>query len=188
MGATTWQSTSLCGHLKAPSSRAACLRKRVLRSGYWWKIWPNSPRLVWEKIGERHHSALWKTGCRWASLLPLICWQGLEDGNKGVSAEIPEPIAATPRRADSTTSDLSCHSKESWLDHFGLINKFLLPLKSCHHQQNNNARWPTTSEDQWTRNHAGPMVVTISLAFYKDFLLLLSISFLFPVFPISLSK
>ena len=106
---------------------------------------------------------MWKTGWRWASLLPLICWQGLEDGNKGVSAEIPEPIAATPRRADSTTSDLSCHSKESWLDHFGLINKFLLPLKSCHHQQNNNARWPTTSEDQWTRNHAGPMVVTISL-------------------------
>ena len=34
-------------------------------------------------------------------------------GNKGVSAEIPEPEAATPRRADSTTLDLSCHSKDS---------------------------------------------------------------------------
>ena len=50
MGATMWQSTSL-RHLKAPSSRAACLQKRVLRSGYWWKIWPNSPSLVWENWG-----------------------------------------------------------------------------------------------------------------------------------------
>ena len=48
-----------------------------------------------------------------ASLLPLICWQGQEDWNKGVSAEIPEPEAATPRRADSTTLDLSCHSRGS---------------------------------------------------------------------------
>jgi len=47
------------------------------------------------------------------SLLPLICWQGLEDGNKGVFAEIPKPEGATPKRADSSTLDLSCHSKES---------------------------------------------------------------------------
>jgi len=40
------------------------------------------------------------------SLLPLICWQGLEGGNKGVSAEIPKPEAATPKGADSTTLDL----------------------------------------------------------------------------------
>ena len=39
------------------------------------------------------------------SILPLICWQGPEDGNKAVSAEIPVPVAATPRRADSTTLD-----------------------------------------------------------------------------------
>ena len=47
------------------------------------------------------------------SMLPLICWQGQEDRNKGVSAEIPEPEAATPRRADSTTLDLSCNCKDS---------------------------------------------------------------------------
>jgi len=40
------------------------------------------------------------------SLLPLICWQGPEDENKGVSAEIPKPEAATPNRPDSTTLDL----------------------------------------------------------------------------------
>ena len=47
------------------------------------------------------------------SILHLICWQGLEDGNKGVFAEIPKPEGATPKRADSSTLDLSCHSKES---------------------------------------------------------------------------
>ena len=47
------------------------------------------------------------------SLLPLIYWQGSEGGNKGISAEIPEPEAATPRRPDSTALDLSCHSKDS---------------------------------------------------------------------------
>ena len=87
-----------------------------------------TPAWFW-KIGEWYHHAPWKTGCRWASLLPLICWQGPEDGNKGVSAEIPEPVAATPRRADSTTSGSSRHSKESWLNHFGLINTFVLPLE-----------------------------------------------------------
>jgi len=49
------------------------------------------------------------------SLLPLVCWQSLEDDNKGASAEIPEPVAATPRRADSTTLDLQismyCHHR-----------------------------------------------------------------------------
>ena len=34
------------------------------------------------------------------SMLPLMCWQGPEDGNKGVFAEIPEPGAANPKRAD----------------------------------------------------------------------------------------
>ena len=53
MGASMWQSTSLCGHFEAPSFRAVCLWKRVLRSVYWWKIWPvtNSPSLVWENWG-----------------------------------------------------------------------------------------------------------------------------------------
>ena len=41
-----------------------------------------------------------------ASMFPLLCWQGPEDDNKGISAEISEPVAATPRRADSTTLDL----------------------------------------------------------------------------------
>jgi len=48
-----------------------------------------------------------------ASMLPLICWQDPRDGNKGVSAEIPTSEAATPKSSDSTTLDLSCHSKES---------------------------------------------------------------------------
>ena len=101
MGATVLQSASLW-HLKAPSSRNACLWKRVLtgrRSGLISPAW-------WGKIGERYHRALWETGCRWASLLPLICWQGSKDDNRGVSAEIPKPKSATPRRADSTTLDL----------------------------------------------------------------------------------
>jgi len=63
-----------------------------------------------------------------SSLLPLICWQGPEDVNKEVSAEILKPEADTPKRADSTTSDLSCHSKERQHDHFGIINKFVLLL------------------------------------------------------------
>ena len=37
------------------------------------------------KTGEWYHRALWKTGYRWTSLLPLKCWQGPEDDNKGVS-------------------------------------------------------------------------------------------------------
>jgi len=37
--------------LKAPSSRAVCLQKRVFRSGYWQKIWPNSPSFLWENWG-----------------------------------------------------------------------------------------------------------------------------------------
>ena len=71
-------------------------------------------------------------------------------GTKAVSAEIPEPVAATPRRSDSTTLDSSYHSKESRLDHFGLINKFVLPSQSssspCH--QSNNTQQLTTTEDQ----------------------------------------
>jgi len=41
-----------------------------------------------------------------ASLFPLICWQDPENGNKGVSAEIPKLEAATTKRTDSTTLDL----------------------------------------------------------------------------------
>ena len=114
------------------------------------------------KIGERHHRALWKTGCRWASLLPLICWQGPEDDNKGIFAEIPEPVAAAPRRADSTTSDLSYHSKESWLDHFGLTNKFVLP-SSLSLSPWTPLSTETTPDDppllkinDWTMNYVGP--------------------------------
>ena len=47
------------------------------------------------------------------SLLPLVCWQGPEDRNKGVPAEIQKPEAVTSKRADSTTLDLeislNCH-------------------------------------------------------------------------------
>ena len=142
------------------------------------------------KIGELYHCILWKTGCSWASLLPLICWQGLEDGNKGVSAEIPEPEAATPRRADSTTLDLSCHSKDSWLNHFGLVNKFVLPLKSgC--RQWNNAWQTTTTEDQWLnyKPHWTCGGDYLPLALYKDSLLLFPIfSIALLPFPISLNK
>ena len=161
MGATMWQSASLW-HLKALSSRAACLQKRVLRSGYWQKIWPNSLSLVWENWGtpplcpvkNRMQMGIW------ASLLPLICWQGPEDDNKGISAEIPEPVAATPRRADSTTSDSSCHSKESWLSHYGLKNKFVLPLEIVamitivvvNRTMPND---PLLKISDWTMNHIG---------------------------------
>jgi len=85
------------------------------------------------KLGNDTIVSCEKTGCRWASLLPFFFWQGPEDGKKGVSAEIPESEAATPRRADSTPLDLSCHSEESRLEHFRLIHKFVLPVKShCH--------------------------------------------------------
>jgi len=80
------------------------------------------------------------------SILPLICWQGPEDDKKAVSAEIPEPVAANPRRADSTTSDSSCHSKESWLDHFGLINKFVQPLQS--QSSSSSSPWTSLSTEQ----------------------------------------
>ena len=36
------------------------------------------------------------------SLFPLIFWQGPEDGNKGVSAEIPKPEAITIREMART--------------------------------------------------------------------------------------
>ena len=116
------------------------------------------------KTGEWYHRVLWKTACRWAYLLPLICWQGSEDGNKGVSAEIPEPVAATPRRADSTTLDSSCHSKENWLNHFGLIIKFVLPLEILAMVAIiiNRATMPNDPPllkiNDWTMNHVGPMV------------------------------
>ena len=50
------------------------------------------------------------------SILPLICWEDQEDGNKRSSCWDPRAR--------------SCHSKKSWLNHFGLINKFVLPLES----------------------------------------------------------
>ena len=139
---------------------------------------------VWcGRTGERCHRAPWKTGCRWASLLPLICWQGPEDGNKAVSVQIPEPVAATLRRADSTTLDLSCHSKESWLDHFGLINKFVLPsqsslspLWSTEHPLTHHY-WRSMTELWTTLDHGGDY---LPLASYTDSLLL------FPIFSIAL--
>ena len=115
MGATVWQSTSF-QHLKAPSSRAACLRKRVLRIGYWWKIWPNSPSLVWENWGT---TPSYSVKNRMQMDIPASSY--LLRPRRWISAEIPDPVAATPRRADSTTLDSSCHSKESWLNHFGLL-------------------------------------------------------------------
>ena len=110
-----------------------------------------------------------KTGYNFASLsflLPTdINLQGLEDGNKGV----PEAR--------------SCHSRNSWLNHFRLINKFVLSLlvavnwttqpPMTHHY------WRSTSE-LWAMLETS---VVTSLAFYKDSLLVLSISFLSPVFP-----
>ena len=51
-----------------------------------------------------------------ASILPLICWQGQGDGNKRSSCWDPKAR--------------SCHSKKSWLNHFGFINKFVLPSQS----------------------------------------------------------
>jgi len=97
-------------------------------------------------------------------------WQGPEDGNKGVSAEIREPEAATPRRANSTTLHLSCHFKESWPNHFGLINKFVLPLEIVTVVTVIAVNRTTMPDDpplqkinDGTMNHVGPMVVTISL-------------------------
>ena len=52
-----------------------------------------------------------------ASTLLLIFWQGLEDRGK-------------KRNSCWDPKDRSCHSKESWLNHFGLIYKFVMPLES----------------------------------------------------------
>ena len=70
-------------------------------------LWPNNSILPW-RIGGWYHCMLWR--------LPLICRQGPEDGNKRNSFWDPKAR--------------SCHSKRSWLDHFGLIYKFVLPSES----------------------------------------------------------
>ena len=137
------------------------------------------------KLGNNTIVSCEKTGCRWASLLPLICWQGPEDDNKGISAEIPEPVAATPRRADSTTLDSSCHSKESWLDHFGLINKFVLPSswslllwsQSSTEHPTTHHYWRSMTELWTTLDHGGDYLPPIwTPCFYF-------LSFLLPFSP-----
>ena len=102
------------------------------------------------------------------SMLPLICWQGLEDGNKRSSCWYPKA-----RR---------CHSKRSWLNHVGLINKFVLQLEgrsqpsSAMEQHRNNPLVLKT-------NLAGPIVVTISLLLCTKTPCFCFLSFLSPVSP-----
>ena len=113
------------------------------------------------------------------SILPLICWEGQEDGNKRSSCWDPRAR--------------SCHSKKSWLNHFGLINKFVLPLESIavvttvtveqlsssteqqclttHHY------WRSMTELRTMLDHGDDY---LPLASYRDSLLL------FPVFSITL--
>ena len=139
-------------------------------------LWLSSPSLVWEN---------W----RMIPLCPV-------ENRMQVGIPAPSYLLARPRRLEQRSfcwdpRTRNCHSKESWLNHFGLIYKFLLPLKSCCCQWNNNARWPTTTEDQWLNyeprlTHGGDY---LPLASYKDSLLLIPIfSITLLPFPFSLNN
>ena len=79
------------------------------------------------------------------SILPLICWQGQGDGNKRSSCWDPK--------------DRSCHSKESWLNHFELIYKFVLPLKSKAKPKQTNKQKPF----EWNFLHSSSLVILQAL-------------------------
>jgi len=82
--------------------------------------------------------------------------QGLEDGKKGVTAEIPKPRAVTAKRADFTT-----------LDFYTVV--------VCSHQLNN-----TTSNDQpllKMRRSGEPLCFAICLSLFPHFLSFLFIFF-----------
>ena len=174
MGDALWQSTLLYGefyiwkHLPPElfASGIKCLGAFIGgRSG----LWLNSPYLVWENWGMIPSCPV-KNRMQVGIPVPSYLLARPRDGSKGVSAEIPEPEAATPRRAYSTTLDLSCHSKESWLDHFGLINELVLPLEIVTVVTIVIVNRTTMPDDppllkinDWTMDHVGPMVVTISL-------------------------
>ena len=118
-------------------------------------LWPNNSCLLWE-TGGWYYCILWRQDTSWRR-------------------HTPSYLLARPERWEQKEFLLRskariCHSKKSWLNHFGLINKFVLPLQSLSSspwtrcQQNNNVWRPTTTEDQslnyeprWT------MVVNISL-------------------------
>ena len=152
-GATMWQLTSLWQHLKAPSSRADCLGKRVLRSVYWWKIWPVTKllQLGTGKLGNVTIVSCEKQDADGHPCSLLSAGKARKMGTKEfllrsqsqklpLQGELTQPLwiwAVTPKTADSTT---------------------LEPLKRGHHrhgrchrhcQQNNNAQQSTTTEDQW---------------------------------------
>ena len=84
----------------------------------------------------------------------------------------------------------SCHSKESWLDHFGLINKFVLPSQSLssspwtplsteQQRLTTHHYWKSMTELWTTLDHGGdylPLASIKTLCFYF-------LSFLSPFFP-----
>jgi len=107
------------------------------------------------------------------SMLLLISWQGPEDGNRRSSCWVPKAR--------------SCHSKSSWLGHFGLISlyshwKVVITITVA-----NRAVTPDDPSlpkiTDCTTNHTGPVVVTISLLLSTKTPCFHFLSFLSPVFP-----
>ena len=132
-------------------------------------------------MGGWYHCILWRQDTSWC-------------------LHTPSYLLARPRRWNKSScwnpKARSCHSKNSWLNHFG-INKFVLPLESITivtivtilsvvstvivvvvNQ--------TTAPDNPSllkTNHAGPIVVTISLLLSTKTPCFYFLSFLSPVPP-----
>ena len=131
--------------LELSASRREC---SGLFSGSRSGLWPNNSSLVWEN---------------WGMIPSCPVKNRMQVGIPATSYLLARPGRWEQRSFCWDPRARSCHCKESWLNHFGLISLY-------YHWKVVIVNRTTTSDDppllkinDWTINHAGRMVVTILL-------------------------